>query len=161
MKGNIEIKTETDPSLTAPQVIIRTNGDTGLAERIARAVSECMNDDTTLVAYNNSTAVVLDKHQIFRVFTENRKLIIATDTDRYDSKLTLKEMDEVLDETEFVRISRFEIVNIKKISAFDMSMSGTIRVIFENGTESWVARRYVRSIREVLSKKLEGVTKHE
>ena len=75
--------------------------------------------------------------------------------------VTLKEFEDILDKDCFVRISRFEIVNLKKVFSFDLSMAGTIRVIFDGGTETWVARRYVKSIQEKLNILSKGGGEHE
>ena len=71
------------------------------------------------------------------------------------------ELEERLDESRFVRISRFELVNIRMISGFDLSMAGTIKVSLKDGTETWVARRYVRTIQEKFMSINQGGKDHE
>ena len=50
----------------------------------------------------------------------------------------------------FVRISHSEIISLRKITALDLSLTGTIRVTLEGGAVSYVSRRYVRKIKEAL-----------
>lgn len=59
-------------------------------------------------------------------------------------------MEKTLDRERFVRISRFEIINMEKVSGFDMSISGTIQVTFQDGSATFVARRYVNAIEKRL-----------
>ena len=63
---------------------------------------------------------------------------------------TLAEMEAVLDRSRFLRISRSELINLYRVSSFDFSLSGTIQVRFDDGSVSWVARRYVRAIQKTL-----------
>ena len=50
----------------------------------------------------------------------------------------------------FVRISKSEIVNYKKIKSLDMSLTGTIKVIMKNGYETYSSRRNVSKLKELL-----------
>ena len=50
----------------------------------------------------------------------------------------------------FARISHSEIVTLNKVTALDLTLTGTIRVTLSDGTVCWASRRYVRRIKEVL-----------
>ena len=139
MNEKISVRLEIDASCPEPEVIIRAGLQTDLTDRIISAV------ERALVTQND----------IIRVYTENRKLILCTKNGKFESRQPLKELEEKLDKEHFVRISRFEIVNLQKISGFDFSNTGTIRVFFHDGSETWVARRYIQSIQQTL-KNLDG-----
>ncbi len=156
-----EIKVEIDSSYKSPEITIKTNQKTELIENIIYAIERCIEGEVPKIsAFKGDTVVLLNQWDIARIYTENRKLIIRTDEETYESKLTLKDLEEILDDN-FVRISRFEIVNLRKISAFDLSIAGTIKVFFENKTETWVARRYVKTIQQKLSRMGKGGERHE
>ncbi len=62
----------------------------------------------------------------------------------------LYELEERLDGTMFVRISNSEIINLKKVRKLDLSLTGTIRVLMTDGAATYVSRRYVKKIKQVL-----------
>lgn len=147
MEGKIDISVEIDPSCKEPKVIIKTAEINELVEKIKGAAEACAEDQyPRITAYRSGSALLLDQRSIIRIYTENRHLVICTQSGKHESRQTLKELEDALDSESFVRISRFEIVNLRKVSGFDLSIAGTIKVNFEDGTETYVARRYVRSI---------------
>ena len=46
--------------------------------------------------------------------------------------------------------SENEIINLKKVRGFDLSFTGTICVSLSNGTVTYVSRRYVAKIKQLL-----------
>ena len=65
-------------------------------------------------------------------------------------KARLYELEERLAKKNFIRISNSEIVNFSKIKNFDLSLAGTITIIFKDGSKTYVSRRYVKKIKQFL-----------
>ena len=56
----------------------------------------------------------------------------------------------MLDKKHFLRISRFEIVNLNKVLRYDFTLAGTLRLELAGGIETWASRRCIPAIRKRL-----------
>ena len=68
----------------------------------------------------------------------------------YSVQYKLYELEEKLQDYHFIRISKAEIVNIRKIKRLDMSITGTIKVIMSDKSETYTSRRNVGRLKEAL-----------
>ena len=151
MKHKVNIRIEIDSEFTIPEIVIRADQQTDLVDRIVSAIGQCAENDISRIrVYDGNTALLLDQREILRVYTEMRKLIVCSSRGTFEARGTLQNIEKLLDSEHFVRISRFEIINLEKITGFDVSVSGTIRVLFEDGSFTWAARRYVHTIENKL-----------
>ena len=151
MKNPVEIKIEIDPQCHDPVILIRTDQKTQRVEDIVHAIETCTDSSRPLIAgYKGREMELLSQRDIIRVYVEARKVRIRTGDGLYDSKKTLSWLETVLSAECFVRISRFEIVNIRRIARFDFSIAGTVNIVFDDGSFTWAARRYVRTIQQML-----------
>ena len=103
-----------------------------------------------ITLYKNQEARTAAAYEIVRLYSENKKVYARTDNDTYEVRERLYSLEETLNDRGFVRISNSEIVNSAKITKLDMSFTGTIRISLKNGDETYVSRRYVSRIKEVL-----------
>ena len=153
MKNPVDIQIQIDPACHDPVILIRTDQKTQLVENMVHALESCADNDYPLIAgYRDSGLELLSQRDIIRVYAEAGKVRICTGDGTYDSRKTLAWLESTLNADRFVRISRFEIVNIRKIARFDFSIAGTVHIIFDDGSVTWAARRYVRAIQKVLSR---------
>ena len=154
MKNRVKVRIEIDPSCSEPEVVIRTGQETEYIRNLMSAIEKSTERDVPQIkVYDGKTMILINQDEIVRVYTEPRKLIVQTAAgEKYEARTTLKELEMALDDECFVRISRFELINMERVSGFDVGVSGTIRVTFEDGTTSWVARRYVRAIEQKLTR---------
>ena len=151
MKDRMKVCVEIDPSCDTPEVIIKTSKQTELVEELLSAINNCVENETQrITVYDGSITRIISQNEIIRVYTEMRKLKVCTDKGVFENRCTLQDMEKLLESDRFLRISRFEIINMEKVAGFDISVSGTIKVLFEDGTFTWVTRRFVRDIEKRL-----------
>lgn len=93
---------------------------------------------------------VIDLEDIVRIYAQDGRILLETEEKEYQLRLKLYELEERLDKGKFVRISRSEIINLKKAIDFDLSYVGTISVKLTNGVNSFVSRRYLKKVKQVL-----------
>ena len=152
MKSAVDIEIQINPAYRDPRVIIMTDRNTQDIENIVYAIENCMDSGYPLItAYRGSEMELLSQRDIIRVYLENRRLLVHTDHGVLVARRTLAEMELMLNQSRFQRISRSEIINLRKVTRFDFSRSGTILVTFDDGTRTWVARRFMQAIQRVLA----------
>ncbi len=93
---------------------------------------------------------VLELHNVFRFYAEGQKVMAQGITELYRVSEKLYELESQLDKRQFIRISKSEIVNIRKIKKLDISHTGTIKVALMDGTETYTSRRNVSKLKAVL-----------
>ena len=116
----------------------------GIAESIAQAVNR------ELTGYADGEASMLRQSEIIRIYAEQQKVIAETARGKYALRTTLHQLEEQLEDGQFVRISKSEIVNIRKIRKLDTSIAGTVRIFLQGDVETYVSRRNIPMIRKML-----------
>lgn len=111
---------------------------------------ENKNHKGTLTCFKDDIVEIIDENKIIRIYSSMQKVIAETSFGTYLIKARLYELEERLDKNNFVRISNSEIINLKRVVNFDLSFSGTICVNLDNKETTFVSRRFVSKIKEVL-----------
>lgn len=144
----MKIEVKVDAACGETTLVIHTNKVTDEIHNLVRRLSK--DAPQVLVGFRGEEAVILAQEDILRVFAEVGKVFAETVEGRFSLRLRLYEMEERLDGKRFVRISNSEIVNLHWIRGFDLSFAGTICVRMKNDAVTYVSRRYVAKIKQVL-----------
>lgn len=146
----IRVSFEQDASLDDIEIIIRAAGSDSQVAQLLDSLTH--NEAESLTVLDSSKCpCVIDKSDIIVISSEGKQMRIVTSTGIYSAKQTLQSIEKLLDKS-FLRISRFEIINLKKVRKYDFTIIGTLRIEFKNGIETWASRRYIPLIRERLSR---------
>ena len=81
---------------------------------------------------------------------DNRTFLYTAD-EAMEIKQRLYELEEMLSDKDFVRISKSQIVNINKIKSLKPELNRTILATMCNGERLSISRRYVQAIKNILS----------
>lgn len=144
MQVNIKI----DSDYAEPLAVIHTAAITDEVNAAVKKLSDTSSDIIT--GFSEDNAEILNPDDIYRIYAEQQKVLAVTDKGVFQIRMRLYQLEEKLAGKKFVRISHSEIVNLKKTEKFDLSIAGTIHVKLKNGESTYVSRRYVARIKELL-----------
>ena len=143
----MEVEVRIEPERTDVRVVIHAPARTEEVERLLAVLSE---REKGLLGFRGTEAVMLAPETILRFYGEDKEVRAQTADGIYTVRHRLYELEERLDRQQFVRISHSEIVNLKRVTALDLRLTGTIRMTLTGGVTVYVSRRYVKKIKEVL-----------
>ena len=99
------------------------------------------------------SAVTLSEDDIITISVDSKRLKVVAEDGVYYLKMPLQDAEQALNPSMFLRVSRYEIVNLHKVRRFDFTITGTLRVEMEDGSDTWASRRFIPVIKERLQKK--------
>lgn len=144
----MEIEIKIDNSRKEPKIIIVTDKITDEVNVLLKKLAE--ESPPILTGFRDNHLEVLEQSEILRIYAEGGKVLADTKDGEYTLRQRLYELEAQLEPQHFIRISNSEIINLKKTKKFDLSYTGTIRVILADDSVSYVSRRYVSKIKKVL-----------
>ena len=95
----------------------------------------------------------ITEDQIIRIQVDNKSLRISTTNGEYRLRKSMQEAENMFRNSLFLKISRFEIINLQKVTNFDFTIAGTLRIEFTDGGLTWASRRFIPIIKQRLSER--------
>ena len=147
----INVRFERDKTLDGIDIVIRASEQDSEVDSLIAQLSQ--NTPQKLTVHDRSGCTcVIDGGDIVTVTADGKQVRVITVNGVYSAKQTLQNVEELLAGGAFLRISRFELVNLMKIRKYDFTIGGTLRIEFEGGMETWASRRYIPLIKEKLTR---------
>lgn len=144
----MKIEIKIDESCTETKIIVVTSK---MTEEINEIVKRLSSGQTQMIAgFKDEQATMLEPSRVYRVYASEGKVYAEAENGTHLLRLRLYEAEQRLASCSFVRISNGEIINLKKVKGFDLSFAGTVCVSLSNGTVTYVSRRYVAKIKQLL-----------
>jgi len=94
---------------------------------------------------------IIDRHDVLYFETVDKQCFIYTNTDVMVSSLKLYEIVE--QDIAFIRSSKSQVINIKKIKSLCPDFGGRLEVDMDNGEKIIVSRQYAKKLKERLGLK--------
>lgn len=145
----MKVELHIDPSLSQPQAVIYAPANTPEVRSLVERLS-AEDAPATFTAFRAGEAHRLPLGDILRFYTDGKGVRCQTAGGAFTVRERLYELEEALPGTRFVRVSNSEILNLDRVTALDLSITGTIRMTLEGGVTAYVSRRYVKKIKQAL-----------
>lgn len=145
----LKVRFERDKTLSDIEIVVRANEENAQVKEIINNFLN-KNDEKLTLLDKNGHACVVDEKEIVLLSANGKQVNITAKNGVYLAKQSLQSIEEILSHN-FLRVSRFEIVNLKMVRKYDFTIGGSLRIEFENGMETWASRRYIPLIKERLS----------
>ena len=140
------------PDVAGIEVIVCSPEKDAQVEELIELLSSKGTD--TLAGTDSGGAICnINISDIISVSAYGKKVQIVTGDERYTVRQPLQTVESKLETRRFVRISRYEIINLDKVKKYDFTLSGTLRLELAGGMETWASRRNIPMIRKKLSEK--------
>ena len=147
----MDVEIRIDPTLEQPKIVIHAPQETPELRRLAEQFASLTLGP--IQVWEEEHSYLLQQSDFLRFYTEGKGVCAQTLDKNYSVHLRLYELEEHLDPLRFVRISNSEIINLDAVTAVDLSLTGTICMTLDGRFTSYVSRRYVKKIKEVLTRK--------
>lgn len=128
-----------------------------LTDNIQKAMILLENDKNEGEDDNNSILpvkrgqdiVLLDFEDIFMIRVEDKQTKVYDDNNEFKIKKPLYQIEDTLD-SNFVRISKSTIVNLRKIERVAPSFKGMMFIELKNGLKDNISRKYLSDFKQAL-----------
>lgn len=146
----MKVEVEIDRTLDAPELILRAPALTSEVEKLIRRL-EREGDRPVFTAFRGGEAVMLPLGDILRFYTDGKGVACQTVSGVYAVRERLYELEEELAGARFVRVSNGEMVNLDRVTALDLALSGTVKITLDGGAAvCYASRRYVKKIKRAV-----------
>ena len=144
MKVNLFVSRD----IEEPHADIHTNE---LTDNITKAMSILESDESSdmLAVKKGSDIALLQFSEVYMLRVEDKQVKVYAENTEYLIKKPLYQVEETLS-SDFVRISKTTIVNLKKIERVAPSLRGMMFIELKNGLKDNISRKYLPDFKDAL-----------
>ena len=144
MKVNLFVSRDIDE----PHADIHTNE---LTDNVAKAISILESDESSgmVAVKKGSDIALLEMDEIFMFRVEEKQVKVYDENSEYLIKKPLYQVEETLS-SDFVRISKSTIVNLRIIERVAPSLKGMMFIELRNGLKDNISRKYLPEFKQAL-----------
>ena len=144
MKVNLFVSRD----IEEPYADIHTNE---LTDNVAKAMSILESDESSdmVAVKKGSDIALLQMDEIFMFRVEDKQVKVYSENSEYLIRKPLYQVEETVS-SDFVRISKTTIVNLKKIERVAPSLKGMMFIELKNGLKDNISRKYLPDFKQDL-----------
>ena len=152
---NIKINYKIIDSLANDEIIIdiaaAQNSDE--LQKIINNIQKIAKEKSSIIGYKDNELFIIPIENIISFYAGEQKVYCKTEDMDYIVKKRMYELEETLNENQFIRISNSCIVNLKFIESFDLKYLDNINVKMKNGDLHSVSKRKIKYILKLLKER--------
>lgn len=146
----MKISININENITETEIVINSRSLTPEIEKIITALRML---DSQITVSKDGESYILDAAKIVYVESVDRRTFVYTEKDCFESKLKLYEIEEMLCNIGFLRISKACLVQLKYIRSLKAEINRKLRLTLENGEQIIVSRQYADELKHRLGVK--------
>ncbi|MBR3354545.1 MAG: LytTR family transcriptional regulator [Oscillospiraceae bacterium] len=143
----MKVKIQVDPAITDEYVEFHVRKITDDVSRFAEIMEKSDSILTGTDQYDR--IVIISPDEIVALHAEKKWCRIFTDTADFSCRKRLYELEDLLG-PDFMRISKSNIVNIRKIKSVEAVFNGMMLLHMKNGSKEYVSRTYLPDLKSFL-----------
>lgn len=129
------------------QLEIRCHEVTEQVREIVTFVKSRQGQLTGVIEDKQYEIPVVDVHYIEAV---DNKVFIYSSKQVYETRQKLYELEEILKEKYFIRVSKSLLLNLMKVKAIKPILNGRFMAVLQSGEEIIISRKYVPELKKAL-----------
>jgi len=143
----VKVVIEQAPEGGETEVVIRCRD---VDEEVRSLLRFLEKPEPMLLGESHDQLHLLDPKEIFYAEAVDGKVFIYADTEVFETRKRLYELEETLEQRSFFRAAKSLILNINKIASVRPLFDGRFEALLKNGEKVYISRQYV----SVLKKRL-------
>lgn len=122
-------------------------------QSILNNLSTVCENRNNIVATKNNELFLLKTNDILYFYSDEKYIYAKTRDEGYRVKQKMYELEEILPNNKYVRISSAYIINIDKTISFDMGQIGSLYAKMEDGKKLEVSKRKIKEVKNFLNER--------
>ena len=139
--------------LEVPEVTIGYREMTASVQRVSEYVR---NVERTIFCKKDNEEYSILINDIFYLESVDKKVFVYCEKEVYRSNYKLYELEEMLSQAGFVRVSKSVILNVEKLTGIKTLVNSKLEAKLSNGESVCVTRKYLKDIKNELLRRNKG-----
>lgn len=150
---DFEVDTNISKEYKSIKVLITAPELNEQVQSILNNLSTVCENRNNIVATKNNELFLLKTNDILYFYSDEKYIYAKTRDESYRVKQKMYELEEILPNNKYVRISSAYIINIDKTISFDIGQIGSLYAKMEDGKKLEVSKRKIKEVKKFLNER--------
>jgi len=150
---DFEVDTNISKEYKSIKVLITAPELNEQVQSILNNLSTVCENRNNIVATKNNELFLLKTNDILYFYSDEKYIYAKTRDESYRVKQKMYELEEILPNNKYVRISSAYIINIDKTISFDIGQIGSLYAKMEDGKKLEVSKRRIKEVKNFLNER--------